>query len=155
MYQNACALKRVCYNAETTSNKLSRKGLSVIRNRLFRAVKLVCFATAVAAFALPAQVAAAVPEVSFFGENRDNGDNSAQEAHRQEDDVQHQEEDNLRVQHRQGPPGEGRSCQGGGTGQGAGGSTGTRFKTDANGDEVPDVRAEAAIIYNPENGAIL
>jgi D-alanyl-D-alanine endopeptidase (penicillin-binding protein 7) len=30
-----------------------------------------------------------------------------------------------------------------------------RFKTDADGSEVPDVRAEAAIIYNPENGAIL
>jgi len=30
-----------------------------------------------------------------------------------------------------------------------------RFKTDANGAEIPDVRAEAAIIYNPQNGAVL
>jgi D-alanyl-D-alanine endopeptidase (penicillin-binding protein 7) len=30
-----------------------------------------------------------------------------------------------------------------------------RFKLDENGVEVPDVRAEAAIIYNPENGTVL
>ena len=30
-----------------------------------------------------------------------------------------------------------------------------KFKTDENGDEVPDVRAEAAIIYNPQTGAVL
>jgi D-alanyl-D-alanine endopeptidase (penicillin-binding protein 7) len=30
-----------------------------------------------------------------------------------------------------------------------------KFKMDANGEEVPDPRAEAAIIYNPENGAVL
>jgi D-alanyl-D-alanine endopeptidase (penicillin-binding protein 7) len=30
-----------------------------------------------------------------------------------------------------------------------------KFKTDANGEEIPDPRAEAAIIYNPQNGAVL
>ena len=30
-----------------------------------------------------------------------------------------------------------------------------RFKTDANGATVPDIRAEAAIIYNPETGQVL
>jgi D-alanyl-D-alanine carboxypeptidase len=30
-----------------------------------------------------------------------------------------------------------------------------RFKFDDNGNVVPDVRAEAAIIYNPENGKVL
>ena len=30
-----------------------------------------------------------------------------------------------------------------------------RFKTNENGEQVPDVRAEAAIIYNPENGTVL
>jgi len=30
-----------------------------------------------------------------------------------------------------------------------------RFKTDASGALVPDVRAAAAIIFNPENGKVL
>jgi D-alanyl-D-alanine endopeptidase (penicillin-binding protein 7) len=30
-----------------------------------------------------------------------------------------------------------------------------KFKTDENGEEIPDPRAEAAIVYNPDNGAVL
>src|SRR5688572_33199787 len=44
-----CALKIVCYNADTRRNKLSRKGLPVNRARLFRNVRLVCLTAALVA----------------------------------------------------------------------------------------------------------
>ena len=67
-----------------------------------------------------------------------------------------QEEDHLPARQRQCPPSS-RSARASAAAQAKALAEAQepRFKTDENGAEVPDVRAEAAIIYNPENGAIL
>ena len=48
-----CALKIVCYNADTCRNKLSYKGLPVIAARLFRNVRSICLFAAVLTLGVP------------------------------------------------------------------------------------------------------
>ena len=55
-----CAVKILCYNADTSRNKLSPKGLPVYQTAwLFRTVRLICLFVAVATFGVPAESLAA------------------------------------------------------------------------------------------------
>src|SRR5687768_4068769 len=50
---STCALKIVCYNADTRRNNLSHKGLPVNRARLFRKLRSICLIAAVLSLGLP------------------------------------------------------------------------------------------------------
>ena len=162
VYQNSCTLKRVCYNAETTSNKLSRKGLSVIRNRFVHCrLRLICFAASPRwrscrrPSTQPARRAVDLDEKSDHHQRklrRQSTTTRAKHLAKKTD----QETSARSDEHSRARRAKAGSRQGGGSGQGAGGSTGTASsRPTRTAREVPDVRAEAAIIYNPETGAIL
>ena len=55
-----CALKIVCYNADTRRNNLSPKGLPVIRAQLFRNLRSICLIAAVLALGVP-EISSAAP----------------------------------------------------------------------------------------------
>jgi len=143
--QKACALKRLCYNAETTSNKLSRKGLFVIGHRLHGAVRLVCFAIAAMFIGLPMDSLAAAQKSTTPAKTsaptatkksapkKTTYSASAARARRQKLARARAAAQAKALTEAQQP----------------------KFKLDENGTEVPDVRAEAAIIYNPADGKVL
>jgi len=143
--QKACALKRLCYNAETTSKKLSRKGLFVIGHRLHGAVRLICFATAAMFIGLPVNSLAAAQKSTASAKTsaptatkkssskKTTYSASAARARRQKLARARAAARTKALAEAQQP----------------------KFKFDENGTEVPDVRAEAAIIYNPATGKVL
>ena len=60
-YFISCGLQILCYNADTIHNRLSRKGLPVIRARLVWTSNLVCLLGAVTAFGLTPAAAQTAP----------------------------------------------------------------------------------------------
>ena len=136
-----CALKIVCYNADTRRNNLSLKGLPVIRARLFRNLRSICLLAAVLALGLPeiswaAQTTAKKPAATS---TKKTATATAKK-----------------------PTYSAKSARARRTRARAAASAAAlkeaqqpRFKFDESGALVPDPRAEAAIIYDPETGKVL
>src|SRR5262245_51426976 len=137
-YINPCALKIVCYNADTRRNNLSLKGLHVIRARLFSNLRSICLLAAVLAFGLPetswsAQTTAKKPAATKKATaTKKKATYSAKSARARRARVR-AAASAAALKEAQQP----------------------RFKFDESGALVPDPRAEAAIIYNPETGKVL
>jgi serine-type D-Ala-D-Ala endopeptidase (penicillin-binding protein 7) len=123
-----------------THNILSNKGLPVIRTRLFRTARLICFVAAVASFGVPAESFAAVRKAKAATTAKTSAAKKkltlrkstrasrAANAARAKARLRSQQ-----LKEVQQP----------------------RFKLDDSGALVPDIRAEAAIIYNPATGKVL
>jgi serine-type D-Ala-D-Ala endopeptidase (penicillin-binding protein 7) len=135
--KSACALQFVCYNAETSRNKLSRKGLPVIRPRLFRIARLICLLTVALGVGMPAESASVRKSTSSKSSQRltlkKRTKASASTARRRQSTRARAALQARQLAEAQQP----------------------RFKLDDAGALVPDVRAEAAIIYNPATGKVL
>ena len=134
-------LKIVCYNADTSRNNLFLKGLPVIRARLFRTIRPICVAAAVLAFTLPAATETSAqtksssrPTASKPAAKKKTA-YSASAARKRRAALQRARAEAAAKALREAQE--------------------PHFKFDENGALVPDVRAEAAIIYNPENGKVL
>lgn len=149
-----CTLQFVCYNAETLRNNLSHKGLPVIRHRFFAAVRLMCLCVAVSAVTLPAEAVAAVGS-STSTVKKTTASKSAVTAKRRP--VQKAASPAKTSTAVKAAPARTRAVRTKAAVQAAAlrEAIEPRFKLDDAGNVVPDVRAEAAIIYNPENGKVL
>ena len=141
----ACALKDVCYNTDTPRNKLFFKGLSVIRARLFTTVRPICLLAAVLAFGAPVTTATAgqttakpaaaapAPAVKKPAPKKPAYSAKAARARRAQLARARAAAAAKALREAQTP----------------------QFKFDDTGALVPDIRAEAAIIYNPVTGQVL
>ena len=133
---SACALKIVCYNADTRRNNLSHKGLPVNRARLFRKLRSICLVAAVLSLGVPelsaAQTAAKKPAATkktTYSAKQARSRRAARAKAR----AAAAQRAAVALKEAQQP----------------------RFKFDDTGALVPDPRAEAAIIYNPQTGKVL
>ena len=131
-----CALKIVCYNADTRRNNLSSKGLHVIRARLFRNIRSICLIAAVLSLGLPelssAQTAAKKPAATAKKKTAPAKKSTARSS-RARRAAQKRAANAAALREAQQP----------------------RFRMDESGAIVPDPRVEAAIIYNPVTGKVL
>jgi len=137
---SACALKIVCYNADTRRNKLSRKGLPVNRAQLFMKLRSIFLIAAVLSLGLPelsaAQTAAKKPAATKKSTSKTTYSAKqarARRAARARARAAAAQRAAAALKEAQEP----------------------RFKFDDTGALVPDPRAEAAIIYNPQTGKVL
>lgn len=138
---SACALQFCCYNADTSRNTITFKGLSVTWTRFFRKFRLICLLTATAAFGMPfeagatttAKVGTQSKQVTTKKKSSGGYSPAAARARRARLARARAAARARELKEAQTP----------------------RFKMDENGNLVPDIRAEAAIIYNPENGQVL
>jgi D-alanyl-D-alanine endopeptidase (penicillin-binding protein 7) len=137
-YINACALKIVCYNADTRRNNLSRKGLPVNRARLFRKLRSFCLVAAVLSFGLPEVSAAQTAAKKPAATKKTTTTYSAKQA-----------------RSRRAARAKARAAAAQRAAAALKEAQQPRFKFDDTGALVPDPRAEAAIIYNPETGKVL
>lgn len=135
-----CALLNVWYNAETICNKLSNKGLPVIPTRLFRNVRTICLLAVVAIFALPVLPASAQTGTTSTKKlalkkapAKKRVVSRATRARRARVARARAAAAARQLKDAQQP----------------------HFKLDALGSLVPDLRAAAGIIYNPETGEVL
>ena len=140
----SCTLQIVCYNAETFCNNLFRKGLPVIPTRFSAAARLICVWAAFTALGLPVQASAAVRPPST---TKAVSTAKRQPAVRKASVAARKPTSSRRV----------RAARARAAVQAAAlrDAIEPRFKFDDTGNVVPDIRAEAAIIYNPENGKVL
>ena len=144
VYISPCNLKGLCYNADTSRNKLSPKGLPVNQtSRLFRTVRLICLFVAVATFGIPAESLAA-------GQTKSTSTRSTTTAKKRLTLAQKPAASTAKT--RRAAAARVKASQ---LARQAREVAEPRFKLDDSGALVPDVRAEAAIIYNPENGKVL
>src|SRR6266850_1251275 len=139
-----CALKNVCYNADTSCNTRFSKGLPVHRTRLFSIGRLICLLATMAVFGLPTYVGAATagqstrvstPQSASRSRLTLKKSYSAKSARARRAKVAR-----ARATSRVRETAEAQV---------------PRFKLDEHGSLVPDIRAAAAIIYNPQNGQVL
>jgi len=133
-----CALKIVCYNADTRRNNLSLKGLPVIRARLFRNLRSICLLSAVLALGLPdisgaAQTTAKKPAATKKSATTAKKPTYSAKSARARRARAKAAANAAALKEVQQP----------------------RFKFDDSGALVPDPRAEAAIIYDPVTGKVL
>jgi serine-type D-Ala-D-Ala endopeptidase (penicillin-binding protein 7) len=140
-----CVVKFCCYNADTSCNTLRFKGLPVTNARLFRIARLICLVTAVVSFGFPMETSAAPTaqkstnpastgkKVSLKKKTAKRYSARAARARRARLVRARAAVRAREVREAQVP----------------------RFKLDESGALVPDLRAEAAIVYNPENGQVL
>ena len=144
-----CTLQIVCYNAETFRNNLSHKGLPVIRTRFSAAVRLICV------------VGGDLPPLGLPspGKRSRSAPSSTTKATSQPQKRQPAVRKAVsRGEEAQLPAGASAAARAPGRP-----FRPRRFATPSNrvsssttlGNVVPDIRAEAAIIYNPENGKVL
>ncbi len=143
-----CALQICCYNADTSCNTLIVKGLPVTRTRLSRIARLICLLTAIATFGLPMETWGATTRARSKSTSPASSNKkvrlkkpatkrySARAARARRARL-------ARARRAAALAREAREAQV------------PRFKLDDTGALVPDIRAEAAIIYNPENGQVL
>src|SRR5205814_1622377 len=142
-FRLSCTLQIVCYNAETIRNNLSHKGLPVIPTRFSAAARLICLWAALAAVGLPVQASAAV---------------HASSTRKAVSTAKKPAVTKASVGARKPASSRGiRAARTRAAVQAAAlrDAIEPRFKFDDTGNVVPDIRAEAAIIYNPENGKVL
>ena len=119
-----------------SGNNLSRKGLHVIRNRFLGAVRLSCFLVAATAVGVPADASAAVRKTPTAKSS------SAPKR------LTLKKPRTSSAARRRAASARARAAA-------LREAIEPRFKLDDTGSVVPDLRAEAAIIYNPENGKVL
>lgn len=138
-----CAVKFCCYNADTSCNTLIFKGFPVTRARLFRIARLICLMTAMATIGLPleAQTVRKSTNPASSGQKI----SLKKKASTKRYSARASRARRARVARARAVirAREAREAQV------------PRFKLDDTGALVPDIRAEAAIIYNPENGQVL
>jgi D-alanyl-D-alanine endopeptidase (penicillin-binding protein 7) len=146
VYISTCNLKSLWYNADTSPKKLSPKGLPVNQtSRLFRTVRLICLFTAVATFGVPAESLAA-------GQTRSTTSKSTTTANKRLTLKKKPATATSTARSRRAAAARAKAAQ---AARQAREVAEPRFKLDETGALVPDVRAEAAIIYNPQTGKIL
>ncbi len=137
-----CRLQISCYNADTSCNTSRFKGLPVTQTRLFRTVRLICLLTVMAAFGLPMQTAAAAaPAKSIKSSSKKV--TTKKKAKRYSASKARARRAKLARARASARAQQVREAQV------------PRFKMDDTGALVPDIRAAAAIIYNPETGQVL
>jgi len=129
-----CALKIVCYNADTCRNKLSHKGLPVIRARLFRNVRSICLLAAVLTFGVPELSAAGQTTAKKAATAKKPAAKKAAPKKRRSSAARRKAAANAAALKEAQQP---------------------RFKFDESNALVPDPRAEAAIILDPLTGKVL
>jgi D-alanyl-D-alanine endopeptidase (penicillin-binding protein 7) len=133
----ACALKVSCYNADNLRNTLFRKGLPVIQFGLVRNVGRICLIAAALSIAVPAPSASA-------GQTTARGTTSTV---KKKTTYSAKAARQRRAQLAQArATAQAKALKEAQT---------PRYKFDDTGAIVPDIRAEAAIIYNPQNGQVL
>ena len=134
-----CALKIVCYNADTRRNNLSLKGLPVIRARLFRNLRSICLLAAV--------LALGVPDIS----------GAAQTTAKKPAATSTKKTATAKKPAYSAKPARARRARARAAASAAAlkEAQQPRFKFDESGALVPDPRAEAAIIYDPVTGKVL
>ena len=147
-----CTLQIVCYNADTTCNKLSHKGLPVTRTRLFRTLRLICALAAISAVALPATSAAQTTSAARRSTGTAKPAAKAPVKKAAAPKTTPKTTAASRARARRAAAARARAAA---AVRAAREAQEPRFKLDDTGALVPDLRAEAAIIYNPENGQIL
>ena len=145
--EQACGLQIVCYNAETFPNNLSYKGLPVIRVRFAAATRLICVLTAITAVGVPALSSAATGTTTAkrtvsTPTARKPAVRKATTASKARSTARSRRLRAARVRAAQQAAALREALE-------------PRFKFDDTGNVVPDIRAEAAIIYDPENGKVL
>jgi serine-type D-Ala-D-Ala endopeptidase (penicillin-binding protein 7) len=146
VYINACNLKSLCYNADTSPNKLSHKGLLVNQTfRLFRTVRLICLLAVVATVGFPAESLAQTTR-------RTTSTKKTTTTKKRLALKPAQQRVAATVRSRRTVAARAKAVQ---QARQAREVAEPRFKLDDSGALVPDVRAEAAIIYNPETGKVL
>jgi serine-type D-Ala-D-Ala endopeptidase (penicillin-binding protein 7) len=133
-------VKFCCYNADTSCNTLRYKGLPVTRPRLFRIARLICLLTAVLSFGFPIEASAARKTASPASSGKKV---SLQKTKRYSARASRARRARLARARAMARAREAREAQV------------PRFKLDETGALIPDLRAEAAIVYNPENGQVL
>jgi serine-type D-Ala-D-Ala endopeptidase (penicillin-binding protein 7) len=140
-----CVVKFCCYNADTSCNTLIFKGLPVTRARLFRIAQLICLLTAVASFGFPAETSAAPSAQKSTSPASSGKKVSLKKKSAQRYSARASRARRARLARARAAvrAREIRDAQV------------PRFKLDESGALVPDLRAEAAIVYNPENGQVL
>jgi D-alanyl-D-alanine endopeptidase (penicillin-binding protein 7) len=137
-----CGLQISCYNADTSCNTIRFKGLPVTQIRLFRAARLICLLTTMVAFGFPIETSAATGQKSTktsstkkISSKKKTSRYSAKSARARRARLVRARAAARAQQLREAQV--------------------PRFKMDDTGALVPDIRAAAAIIYNPENGQVL
>ena len=142
--KNPCTLQFVCYNADTFRNSFNRKGLPVIQARLLRNVQLICV---LAAFGLP--VAAAAQTAAPRGPSQIQprltlSQKSATTS------APARKTGSAAARRRAAA-----RARAAAAAKAVKEAEEPKFKLDDKGELVPDLRAEAAIIYDPASGHVL
>jgi serine-type D-Ala-D-Ala endopeptidase (penicillin-binding protein 7) len=135
--KTSCTLQVLCYNADNR-NKLSNKGLPVTRTRPFRIARLICLLTAIVAFGVPTQSA-------FAQTTTAKKKLSLKKAPKRAYSARASRARRAKVARARAAAAARQLAE----------AKQPQFKLDAAGALVPDIRAAAAIIYNPENGQVL
>jgi D-alanyl-D-alanine endopeptidase (penicillin-binding protein 7) len=142
-----CTVEFCCYNADTSCNTLRNKGLPVTRARLFRIARLICLLATVAGFGFPVETAAGT---------------TARTAKKTASPASSGKKVTLKKTNRRYSARASRArrarlarARAAARAREAREAQTPRFKLDETGALVPDLRAEAAIVYNPENGQVL
>ena len=170
-------LKLLCYNAETTSNKLSRKGLSVIRTFSLRFLRLTCALVAAVTVALPSSVNAAGQTTSTAAKSQSAAKTPAKTTAKAPAKTTATAPAKTTTAAAKAPAKKTTTTKKAAAPKRRTTTASRRtklarakaaaqakqlaevqtpkFKMDENGEEVPDPRAEAAIVYNPDTGAVL
>src|SRR5262245_60330636 len=146
--EQACQLQIVCYNAETFRNNLPHKGLPVIRVRFAAAARLICVLTAITAVGVPAPSSATTRTTT--ARKTVTTSTARKTAVRKTTTASKTAKSTARS--RRASAARARASRQAAALRDA---LEPRFKFDETGNVVPDVRAEAAIIYDPENGKVL
>ncbi len=127
-------------------NTLKRKGLPVTRARLPRVARLLCLLTGLVAFGLPIDATAKTAQQST------KTSSGQQVSLKKKPAPKKKKYSSASVRARRARLARARAAA---RAREAREAQTPRFKLDENGTLVPDIRAEAAIIYNPENGQVL
>ena len=146
--KSACTLRFVCYNADTSSKNLFPKGLPVIRARLFRTVRLICLLTAVVGFGVPADAFAAAQSKTAKSTTAKKRISLKKKAPKKRVSTSKRASASKAARARRAAAARARAAQ---QAKMLRDAQQPRFKLDG----TPDIRAEAAIIYNPQNGQVL
>ena len=141
---SSCAVKFCCYNADTSCNTLRRKGLPVTRARLSRIARLFCLLAAIVGYGFPAHAAAPTTvKKTTSPASRGKKVTLNKTTKRYSARTARARRARLAAIRAAARAREAREAEV------------PRFKLDETGALVPDLRAEAAIVYNPENGQVL
>ena len=156
--KGACTLQFSCYNADTFRNNLAHKGLPVKEIELFRTVRLICAIALVVAFGLPtasiAQSATAAPRGSTSGKLT-LPQKAPTTATARPATPARKATTTAAARARAQRLARARAARAAAAARALREAQQPKFKLDDTGATIPDLRAEAAIIYSPETGQVL